>query len=309
MSALKLKENSEILNVILRPGKLSGVDAAKTSSSWVLQPRNLEDISSLLEQNKNLLVDVDFLEGLTPHANLGKAIFVSHSNDPIILIELLHRHRYIHHLMSSKDILSLARVEHIVTQSQSKSAWSHPGLEEITISNYNQKNEILRNIAEYVNKAKVFKDLADRACTAASELMMNAVFDAPIDPTTGKAKYAALSRSESFALTESEYINLKYGFDAGAFVISVKDHFGSLTHDKIIDNLYRCAQAGPDQIRQGSGGAGVGLFLLFNLCSQLEIFIEPGISTEVVAHLLASKRQKDYESQEKMFNIYVTARS
>ncbi len=309
MPAQLLKKSSQVLHLISSDSDFSALKMPDSHADWSLNAGTIEDIPIILDEGETLIVDVASIEQIPNHGDLSKIIYMLKSNDPLHLIEILHRYPYIHHIFSNTCSLPLTQIENVITQAAGEKLPSNQELKKVTISNYNQKNEILQEIADHINQAKVFRDLADRARTATSELIMNAIFNAPIDPQTGKAKYAALSRSQSFSLAEREYIELEYGFDEGVFSVGVKDHFGSLTRDKIVNNLYRCAQAGTDQIRQSSGGAGVGLYLLINLCSQLDIYIRPGESTEVVAKIIASKRQKDYESQEKMFNIYVTPRS
>ena len=62
----------------------------------------------------------------------------------------------------------------------------------------------------------------------------------------------------------------------------VRDAYGSLTPEEVIDNLYRCQEFVEHRIEEKRGGAGLGLYMLLLASSRAVFNIEPGAFTEVV---------------------------
>lgn len=239
-------------------------------------------------------------------------ILVLENGDISTMIKLLHENTGLNNVITFSDASRGGeRVTQTLRQIAETPGWgisrycSPSDTQREILTHYDQKHSILKNIELFAAKMNGFAGLPGTAVTIASELIMNAAFDAPVDAKTGEAKYANLSRQSNLVLTEQEYIEVNYGVSGDSLVLSARDHFGSLTRKKIVDNLYRCDQKGPDQVRQTTGGAGVGLYLLLNVSSQLDIYIEPQKSTEVVALINISKRQKEYELRGTGINIFI----
>lgn len=123
---------------------------------------------------------------------------------------------------------------------------------------------------------------ARRAVSAiADELITNAVYDAPRDPS-GRAKYHAVDRKEKIQLEPWEYVTVRWGSDGAQLVLSVTDMFGALDPDTIRDGLRRCLSEG-DQIEQKAGGAGLGFYTALSYSTQLIVNIDRGERTEIIA--------------------------
>src|SRR5262249_53323515 len=116
----------------------------------------------------------------------------------------------------------------------------------------------------------------------AEELLMNALFDAPVDGA-GRRRYAALERTARVQLAESERVRLRYGCDGRSFAIAVTDPFGALRQETVTEHLYRSLQPGGPRPSHGLGGASVGLLLAFAAANQLVFSVQPGVATEVTA--------------------------
>ena len=69
--------------------------------------------------------------------------------------------------------------------------------------------------------------LLDRAQVSAEELLMNSIYDAPVD-SDGNHVYNHLSRSVPIALVPSQFATFRYATDGIYLAISVEDPFGSL---------------------------------------------------------------------------------
>lgn len=171
------------------------------------------------------------------------------------------------------------------------------------LQKYSEAANVIQSIRSLANDTGAFSELANIVSTVASEMIMNACFDAPI--SNGKPKYAHLPRTQDIILGEKEKVTVKFGFDRENFLVSVTDNFGALDRKTIVDNLERCAKRGADQIRHQSGGAGVGLYMLFRYSSQLDFHVIPGHRTEVVALVSLGKRLREYEMSGPCINFFV----
>jgi len=123
---------------------------------------------------------------------------------------------------------------------------------------------------------------AARAIAAiGDELITNAVYDAPRDPS-GRARYAATDRREKVQLDPWEYVQVRWGSDGDVLAISVNDWFGALRPEHVRNGLRRCLAAG-DQIEQKAGGAGLGLYTALAYSTKLVINVDRGQRTEIIA--------------------------
>ncbi|RYG65777.1 hypothetical protein EON77_18135 [bacterium] len=88
--------------------------------------------------------------------------------------------------------------------------------------------------------------------------------------------------------------------------VAVRDPFGSLRADTVLDYLTRCFRRGPDQIDAKEGGAGLGLYFTFEALSHFVINVSPGRATEMIGLLDVSGTFKDFARRGKSFNMFVT---
>ncbi len=176
------------------------------------------------------------------------------------------------------------------------------------MTRYSEIGEVLSVVRNAAAQTGAFSELGNIVATVTSEMVMNACFDAPIDKSTGRPKYAHLPRTTNLTLLDDETVTIKYGFDNESFLVSVTDNFGALDRKTVVDHLERCAARGPNQVRYDGGGAGIGLYMLFRYSSQLDFHICPGEKTEVIALVSLSKRLREYEMSGPCINFFVRGR-
>lgn len=136
--------------------------------------------------------------------------------------------------------------------------------------------------------------LLDRVQVATEEMMMNAVYDAPVDKD-GKSLYNHLPRSTAVQLKPQEYARLKYGSDGNILAVAVEDPFGALTKDIVIKYLNSCYNGAAGSLNVGKGGAGRGLHQILESCDFTIFNVKPGQKTEVIGlfDIDASLQKKD----------------
>ncbi len=161
----------------------------------------------------------------------------------------------------------------------------------------------LKNVEEFTERLRIVPRLRDAIVTAAEELFTNALYDAPVD-AGGHHVNAAMSRSVPVGL-DGDPIVVELRTDGRRVGISVRDPFGSLTVDQVLGYLTKCFRAGSDQVDTKPGGAGLGLYYVFESISHMVINLKPGRATEILGLIDVRGTYKDFATRGKSFNVFV----
>lgn len=152
---------------------------------------------------------------------------------------------------------------------------------EQTVTHSNQRRDAVDAVYDYVLQSGLRPRIARNMQVLAEELLMNAIWDAPVD-AAGKPKYAYRRRNEPVDLLPSEAVRLRFGTDGNVLALSVEDAFGRLEYERAFGILVKCFAQSGASIHEGPGGAGLGLYMAYNSVSSLVINVDPGKRTEVI---------------------------
>ncbi len=160
-------------------------------------------------------------------------------------------------------------------------------IKEIIISGNNSRSSALTQLNLDLERAGITSAMTHRAHHLADELLMNAIYDAPVDPLTKRSRYNHLTRSVTVELDPSEYARLRYGYDGTILAISIDDPFGGLKREIILKYLKACLEGlfGTINETEGKGGGGMGLFQIMKAADLLVTNIKAGKKTEIIALL------------------------
>lgn len=138
------------------------------------------------------------------------------------------------------------------------------------------------------------------------ELLMNAIYDAPI--AGGRHHYEDLPRTTSVALDPSEYATLTYGCDGSLFGVAVADPFGALKRDKLFQYLKKVLRRADSSnlIDTKKGGAGLGLFKILYSSHALICNVDPGKTTEVMALIDIQHQVRDFSKMARSVHYFST---
>jgi len=166
-------------------------------------------------------------------------------------------------------------------------------LEERLIGSSADKEETLAAILADAARFGLSDEKVRRIETAADELMLNAVYDAPRDER-GNPLHANADRRTPVTLAAQAQVRARWGCDGSTFVISVADRFGALDRATVSTHVQRLLDARSPRLGRGTatGGAGLGLVLTYSAANQLSLQIARGRFCEATAalHVAGSNR-------------------
>ncbi len=168
------------------------------------------------------------------------------------------------------------------------------------------REELATELGEFVRLVGCGARLGEGFLVAADELVSNAIYNAPVDDD-GNHIFRHVDRTSAVKLPPGAEVTIKYACDGQHLILGVTDNFGSLAHETMIDYLQRCfARRKKDQIEDKSGGAGLGLFMVFRALNTFVVNIVPGAKTEMIGFIEIGGTYRDYMEHETSFHIFTT---
>ena len=134
-------------------------------------------------------------------------------------------------------------------------------------------------IQDFVAALGVPRRVSEMFAELGHELIMNAMYDAPVDGF-GRAKYAADRRAE-IVLADHERPALRIATDGTRLVLQIRDPFGRLERRHVVDGLARGLAGG--ELDRSHGGAGLGMMVCHNASTALWFDVIANRQTEVTA--------------------------
>jgi hypothetical protein len=153
-------------------------------------------------------------------------------------------------------------------------------IQNIPLSKSTQKIEVVEAVKSYLVKAKFQSRMAITISNAVDELVMNAIFTAPVDPF-GKPLYETQSRDLVFDLHGKSAVNCSICFDGEVLGFSATDLYGSLDKEKLLQHLSKVYTKEEYRVRTSVAGAGIGLATVFRSGGSLLFMSESSSRTDV----------------------------
>jgi hypothetical protein len=145
------------------------------------------------------------------------------------------------------------------------------------LSSSDDRGALLAAFGDFVARATSNARVQNSLVTVADELVTNALYNAPVE--NGVRLFASVARSTTVPCRRP--LLVRWAIDAEHVGIAVRDAYGSLTPEEVLDNLYRVRLSG-GRVEEKRGGAGLGLHMLLTSASRIVFNIEPGSFTEVI---------------------------
>ena len=149
-----------------------------------------------------------------------------------------------------------------------------------TVADYPAKLAYLAAMQAFFDAHAVPRRLREVIEQCVDEMLMNALYDAPLD-ARGKRLFEGVPPSARMHLRTEQTVAVRHAVDGTRVAVAVRDAFGSLERATVLRFLHKgsFSQAPVDR---RAGGAGLGLYLMVHGSSGVTFDIRPGVATEVI---------------------------
>ena len=148
------------------------------------------------------------------------------------------------------------------------------------------RHDLKDNMVAHLKSLKVRSTITDRCFQVAEEMLMNAIYDAPIDKS-GKSLFNHMSRKDDVFLEPDQISTFEYCTKNQIVAVSVTDPFGGLTRETLIDYLDSCYSGRAGELNDNAadkGGAGRGLHIIVESADLTVFQVKKGVRTRVVSY-------------------------
>lgn len=169
-------------------------------------------------------------------------------------------------------------------------------VQHVKLQSTGQKQGAVEAVKNYLLAAKFQSRMASVIANAVDELLMNAMFDAPVDDL-GRPLYATLSRNTVMKLEGKHLVEVQIGFDGARVGITAIDHFGSLDKAKLLAHISKIYTEEEYRVKYTSAGAGIGLATVFRSGGSFFFSSESQSRTEVTVFFRRCDSFRDFKDQ------------
>lgn len=142
-----------------------------------------------------------------------------------------------------------------------------------------ERDAAVNEVRSLSERAGATPRMAQRVADVAHEMLMNAMYDAPVD-ARGHPKYAH-DRRRAIHLEDDEVPTFRLAADGINVALQVVDRFGALQREHVLAGIARGREAGT--IDTSNGGAGLGLARIYGQSTAMIADVERGRFTSVTA--------------------------
>ena len=166
----------------------------------------------------------------------------------------------------------------------------------VTLQRTSQKQDAVEAVRSYFLAAKFQNRMATVIANAVDELLMNAMFDAPVDQL-GKSLYSGVSRSTNMDLTGQQCVEMHVGYDGQYAAVAAADLFGSLDKVKLLTHISKIYTEEEYKVRTANAGAGIGLATVFRSGGSFFFVSESRVRTEVTVFFKRADSFREFRDQ------------
>lgn len=304
--------------VILERNKLVGRKVARLFMSVGATAVTVEEPSQIAEHLKSADVlcadtfDGDFVaEQVRTHGRLRGVLWTA---EPLKRsLRYVVETKLIDNVLGRKDFESAPRAWEVLMLARRLAAASGPppiaayldwgfSATELEVRTTADRDAAVAQIQAFVANLQVPKRIVDMFGELGHELLMNAMYDAPVD-AQGRPKYA-LDRKADVRLADDERPSVRVATDGSKLVLQVRDPFGRLERKHVFEGLARGLAGG--EMDSSHGGAGLGMMVCHNASSAIFFDVARGRHTEVTAVFELDMNLRELRTQAKSVHFWST---
>jgi len=178
------------------------------------------------------------------------------------------------------DLLMLARLAESNAEAPALEAHLSWGarISAFRLTELAHRDPAVAEVMAFVTRLGAPKRVGDMLGELTHELIMNALYDAPVD-ASGQPRFAH-DRKAEVRLDTADAALLRVGSDGMRVAVEVTDRFGRLTREHVFGGIHRALASG--QIDAAGGGAGLGMMVAYRSTTALYFDVIPGRRTRVI---------------------------
>jgi len=140
---------------------------------------------------------------------------------------------------------------------------------------YKGRTAAIDEVLAYAEKVGVRRQVRSAIGQVCEELLMNALYDAPVDEQ-GHPLFAEVEVKARLEKLSPRPVSIRYAATETGFAVSVRDRFGRLDKATVLRYIDKCLHS-PQQIDRKVYGAGLGIYLIANAATQFGCAADLGI--------------------------------
>ncbi|MDX2089513.1 MAG: hypothetical protein SFX73_16790 [Kofleriaceae bacterium] len=148
------------------------------------------------------------------------------------------------------------------------------------VGSYDDKAQCIAQVSAFAEEMGVRRKYRESIDTCLDEMLMNALYDAPVD-AHGQPLFPDVATRTQAVLAPEHRAVVQYACDGKQFAIAVRDAFGRLERGTVLRYLHKCLYE-EQQIDKKAGGAGLGLYLMTSSSSTVMFNVQPRVATEAL---------------------------
>ncbi|MDB4962717.1 MAG: hypothetical protein JWP01_2716 [Myxococcales bacterium] len=150
----------------------------------------------------------------------------------------------------------------------------------VRLRDFDGRGRAIDTVLQFAEQSKLRRQVRSAIGQVCEELLMNALYDAPVD-ADGKPVFADVDPHDRRDMPTPRPVSIRYAATDTHFAVAVRDRFGRLAKNTILSYIEKCIHS-PNQIDRKTYGAGLGLYLVANAAASYVVNVAHGIATEVV---------------------------
>lgn len=169
-------------------------------------------------------------------------------------------------------------------------------IQKVTLVSTTQKQSAVEAVRNFLVAAKFQQRTATVVANAVDEILMNAMFDAPVDEV-GRTLFASTARSTALKLEGRHKVEMEVGYDDSYIGVTAIDYFGSLDKVKLLTHIAKIYTDEEYQVRTSVAGAGIGLATVFRSGGSFFFVSESQTRTEVTVFYKRTDSYREFKDQ------------
>lgn len=256
---------------------------------------NREELATKISQPYDIVfLDASMLElagQIVANHSSTKIVLMTSDSVPNYLPELM-KLSFMPNIVSRSDEDRTFTIKNILTTATKLASQDFFGLEkylawgvevrEHEVTHSRERAELIQKMDQYFESLGVRRSSRERTGVVVEELLMNAIYDAPVDEG-GRSLYNHLPRTVEVDLKPEHRGKFRYATDGMLTAVSVEDPFGALSGTTLLKYLKSCYGGEAGSMNTNKGGAGRGLHQIVENSDLVVFNLKPGNRTEVIA--------------------------